>query len=66
MSFSIAHASHNNTNATGFFEIKKSKVGIRDLVEAIEDLGFKAFMPEKGANSQIESLSRTKEIKRWR
>jgi hypothetical protein len=35
-------------------------------VEAIEELGFQAFMPDKGTNSQLESLSRTREIKKWR
>ncbi|KAJ3275396.1 ATPase Cu transporting protein 7B [Terramyces sp. JEL0728] len=51
---------------SGRFEINKYAVGIRDLVEEIESLGFKAFIPDSSTNSQVESLARTREINRWR
>ena len=56
-------------NQSGTFEVLKKKVGIRDIVEIIEDMGFQAFLSDKSAassNAQVESLARTKEIKKWR
>ncbi|KAF9133113.1 hypothetical protein BGW39_010547 [Mortierella sp. 14UC] len=41
-------------------------LGVRDIVERIEDLGFDALMTERSQNAQIESLGRTKEITEWR
>ncbi|KAF9904950.1 hypothetical protein EC991_002190 [Linnemannia zychae] len=41
-------------------------LGVRDIVEKIEDLGFDALMTERSQNAQIESLGRTKEITEWR
>lgn len=42
-------------------------LGVRDIVERIEDLGFDALLaPERSQNAQIESLGRTKEITEWR
>ncbi|KAJ3413012.1 hypothetical protein HDV05_008603 [Chytridiales sp. JEL 0842] len=50
----------------GHFVFDKTQVGIRDIVEKIEDLGFDALLIESGSNSQIESLNRTREIQEWR
>ncbi|KAF9324613.1 hypothetical protein BGZ91_002851 [Linnemannia elongata] len=42
-------------------------LGVRNIVERIEDLGFDALLaPERSQNAQIESLGRTKEITEWR
>ncbi|KAF9152766.1 hypothetical protein BG015_004750 [Linnemannia schmuckeri] len=41
-------------------------LGVRDIVERIEDLGFNALLAERSQNAQIESLGRTKEITEWR
>ncbi|KAF9098509.1 hypothetical protein BGX23_006108 [Mortierella sp. AD031] len=41
-------------------------LGVRDIVERIEDLGFDALLAERSQNAQIESLGRTKEITEWR
>ncbi|OAQ35381.1 heavy metal translocatin [Linnemannia elongata AG-77] len=42
-------------------------LGVRNIVERIEDLGFDALLaPEGSQNAQIESLGRTKEITEWR
>ncbi|KAJ8096910.1 E1-E2 ATPase-domain-containing protein [Lipomyces tetrasporus] len=44
-----------------------SQVGVRDLVDAINDTGFDALLPDMLDNTtQIESLARTREIKAWR
>ncbi|KAI8896426.1 hypothetical protein BC833DRAFT_597531 [Globomyces pollinis-pini] len=56
----------NLLGQTGRFEIDKDLIGVRDLVEQIESLGFNAFIPSNTNNSQLESLARTREIKKWR
>jgi Cu+-exporting ATPase len=56
----------NLLGQTGTFDVVKTKVGIRDLIEGIESLGFNAFVPDNNVNSQLESLQRTKEIQKWR
>ncbi|KAI8138697.1 hypothetical protein BJV82DRAFT_523026 [Fennellomyces sp. T-0311] len=43
-----------------------SMLGPRDLVEAIEDLGFDALVADNTKNSQLESLSKIHEIKEWK
>ncbi|KAK9368044.1 E1-E2 ATPase-domain-containing protein [Lipomyces kononenkoae] len=44
-----------------------SQVGVRDLVDAVNDTGFDALLPDMMDNStQIQSLARTKEIQSWR
>ncbi|KAJ3258293.1 ATPase Cu transporting protein 7B [Boothiomyces macroporosus] len=62
----VYSVSVNLLGQTGRFEINKYTVGIRDLVEEIESLGFKAFIPDSSTNSQVESLARTREISKWR
>ncbi|KAI9498123.1 hypothetical protein BDB00DRAFT_784201 [Zychaea mexicana] len=41
-------------------------LGPRNLVEAIEELGFDALMSDNIKNTQLESLSKIREIKEWR
>ncbi|KAI9245215.1 hypothetical protein BDA99DRAFT_528267 [Phascolomyces articulosus] len=41
-------------------------LGPRNLVEAIEDLGFDALISDNSKNAQLESLSKIREIKEWR
>ena len=43
-----------------------SKLGIRDLVEHIEDLGFDAVPSDDRNSTQLASLGRIKEIAEWR
>ncbi|KAK9237078.1 E1-E2 ATPase-domain-containing protein [Lipomyces kononenkoae] len=44
-----------------------SQVGVRDIVDAINDTGFDALLPDMMDNTtQIQSLARTKEIQSWR
>ena len=45
----------------------KSVLGARDLVEHIEELGFDAVLASEESNqTQLQSLSRTKEVQSWR
>lgn len=45
----------------------KAVLGVRNLVEAVEDLGFDAVLSANESNlMQLQSLSRTKEIQGWR
>ncbi|GAC97811.1 copper-transporting ATPase 2 [Pseudozyma hubeiensis SY62] len=43
-----------------------SKLGVRDLVEHIEDLGFDAVVSDDRNSTQLASLGRIKEIAEWR
>lgn len=43
-----------------------TKLGIRDLVEHIEDLGFDAVVSDDRNSTQLASLGRIKEIAEWR
>ncbi|KAF9391332.1 hypothetical protein CPB97_006828 [Podila verticillata] len=47
-------------------EYTHQQIGIRDIVERIEDMGFDALLAERSQNAQVESLGRTKEIAEWR
>ena len=62
----IRKASVNLLGQTGRFEFNKGELGLRDIIDKIEELGFNALVAEKGSNAQIESLSRRKEILMWR
>ncbi|PWZ02800.1 heavy metal translocatin [Testicularia cyperi] len=44
----------------------KNKLGIRDLVEHIEDLGFDAVVSDDRDSTQLASLGRIKEVAEWR
>ena len=61
----VLEASVNLLGQTGTFKVEK-QVGVRDLIAEIESLGFNAIIAPKGSNSQLESLSRVKEIKKYR
>ncbi|KAI9355380.1 hypothetical protein DFJ73DRAFT_658081 [Zopfochytrium polystomum] len=62
----ITSISVNLLGETGHVVYDKTTVGVRDIVEKIESLGFDALLCETGSNSQIESLHRTREIQSWR
>ena len=42
------------------------EIGIRDIIETIESLGFNATISDSSRETQLASLNRTKEIKEWR
>lgn len=46
-------------------EFDPSLIGLRDLVECIEDLGFDAVLNDNSDSTQIESLSRAREVTEW-
>ncbi|PWN53643.1 heavy metal translocatin [Violaceomyces palustris] len=41
-------------------------LGVRDLVERVEDLGFDAVVADDRDSTQLQSLGRVKEISEWR
>ncbi|KAG0305406.1 hypothetical protein BGZ98_004175 [Dissophora globulifera] len=47
-------------------EYDNQTLGIRDIVERINDMGFDALLAERNHNAQLESLGRAKEITEWR
>ncbi|KAI9593891.1 hypothetical protein BDF19DRAFT_447208 [Syncephalis fuscata] len=50
----------------GQFEYDRNQVTVRDLVDALADMGFDALLADQGRNAQLESLARTKEVTEWR
>lgn len=42
------------------------RIGAREIVEAIESLGFNALVSDKSRAIQLESLSKVREIREWR
>ncbi|KAF9152801.1 hypothetical protein BG015_004666 [Linnemannia schmuckeri] len=47
-------------------EYDNTLLGVRDIVEKIEDMGFDALLSGKSQTAQIESLGRKKEVAEWR
>ncbi|RKP00030.1 hypothetical protein CXG81DRAFT_13717, partial [Caulochytrium protostelioides] len=62
----ITSVSVNLLGNCGTFEYDKQICGIRDIIEAIEGLGFDAALSDMGSKAQAESLQRTQEIEAWR
>ncbi|KAI1316754.1 hypothetical protein EDD11_009492 [Mortierella claussenii] len=62
----IISASVSLTLQAAKVEYDNQVLGVRDIVERIEDMGFDALLAERSQNAQLESLGRTKEITEWR
>ncbi|KAL2919726.1 Cu(2+)-transporting P-type ATPase [Polyrhizophydium stewartii] len=62
----VRKAAVNLLAQTGRFEFERRDIGVRDIVEKIEALGFNAVIAEADSNAQLESLARTREIRIWR
>ncbi|KAJ3034894.1 hypothetical protein HK097_004368, partial [Rhizophlyctis rosea] len=62
----IISVSVNLLGQSGRFQYDSNVIGVRDIVEKVESLGFNAFLADAGSNAQVESLQRTKEIQEWR
>ncbi|KAF9898094.1 hypothetical protein BX616_004499, partial [Lobosporangium transversale] len=62
----ILSASVSLTLQAAKIEYDNTVLGVRDIVERIEDMGFDALLAERSHNAQLESLGRTKEINEWR
>ncbi|WEW57651.1 Cu(2+)-transporting P-type ATPase [Emydomyces testavorans] len=55
------------SNSRAEITYQSSKIGIRKLVEVIENAGYNALLAEsEDNNAQLESLAKTKEIQEWR
>ncbi|KAG0333906.1 hypothetical protein BG004_000641 [Podila humilis] len=62
----IISASVSLTLQTAKVEYDNHALGVRDIVERIEDMGFDALLADRSYNAQLESLGRTKEVSEWR
>lgn len=51
---------------TAKVEFDRALVGPRELVERVEEMGFDAMLSDQEDATQVQSLSRTKEITEWR
>lgn len=50
---------------TAKVEFDRGIIGPRELVERVEEMGFDAMLSDQEDATQVQSLSRTKEIKEW-
>ncbi|KAG0274648.1 hypothetical protein BGZ95_009577 [Linnemannia exigua] len=62
----IISASVSLTLQAAKVEFDNTILGVRDIVEKIEDMGFDALLSGKSQTSQIESLGRKKEVAEWK
>lgn len=62
----VMTASVNLMTESAKIQYNHQQIGVRAIVEAIEDLGFNALVSDQTANAQIESLGKIREIKEWR
>ncbi|CAG8504842.1 5589_t:CDS:1 [Paraglomus occultum] len=62
----IISASIDLPTGKASIQYDKETLGIRDIVTAIEGLGFNALITDDSHNVQLESLNRTREIKEWK
>ncbi|OAD03208.1 hypothetical protein MUCCIDRAFT_143399 [Mucor lusitanicus CBS 277.49] len=56
----------NLITESGSITYNQAVIGPRQIVEAVEELGFNALVSEKTRNVQLESLSKVREIRQWR
>lgn len=63
----IANVNITFSNGRASITHSPSKIGLRAIVEAIENAGYNALVAESDDNNaQLESLAKTKEIQEWR
>jgi Cu+-exporting ATPase len=62
----VENAIVNLAMESGKVTVDHERVGAREIVESIEDLGFKAVVSEDTAGIQLDSLQRTREILEWK
>ncbi|CAG8543560.1 10419_t:CDS:1 [Ambispora gerdemannii] len=65
-SFGILNVSVNVATEKANVQFDKGILGVRDVVNLIEALGYDALLIDNNRNAQLESLARTKEIAEWR
>ncbi|CAG8581336.1 12703_t:CDS:2 [Dentiscutata heterogama] len=62
----IFNVSINFDTTIGVIEFDKEQIGIRDIVDKIENFGVSALIYDNSQKTQLESLARTREITEWR
>nr|CAG8549522.1 7578_t:CDS:1 [Entrophospora candida] len=62
----IISVSINFATTIATIQFNKDKLGIRDIVGTIEDMGLNALLSDNSQKTQLESLARTREITEWR
>ncbi|PYH91492.1 copper-transporting ATPase [Aspergillus ellipticus CBS 707.79] len=63
----VSSASVNMATSRIMLTFDSSAVGIRSIVEMIEAAGYNALLSESDdTNAQLESLSKTKEVREWK
>jgi Cu+-exporting ATPase len=61
----ITNASVSLATETCKIEFDRTLIGPREMVDRIEELGFDAMLSDQENATQIQSLTRTKEIQEW-
>lgn len=62
----VESISVNLITESGVITYSQTVIGPRQIVEAVENLGFNALVSDKTRNVQLESLSKVREIRQWR
>ncbi|KAG0199118.1 hypothetical protein BGX28_007545 [Mortierella sp. GBA30] len=62
----VISASVSLTLQAAKVEYDNQVLGVRDIVERIEDMGYDALLAGSSQNAQVESMSRKKEVAEWR
>ncbi|ORZ33696.1 hypothetical protein BCR44DRAFT_1501129 [Catenaria anguillulae PL171] len=62
----VLHVSVSVATKRAKITLVTGKIGVRDVIRRIEELGFDALVPDGNLQVQIESLQRTREIIEWR
>ncbi|CAG8524508.1 4318_t:CDS:1 [Funneliformis mosseae] len=62
----IIDVSINFATALATVHFDKESLGVRNIVEHIESIGFDALISDNSQKTQLESLARTREITEWR
>ncbi|TPX38508.1 hypothetical protein SeMB42_g06698 [Synchytrium endobioticum] len=62
----IKSAAVNLLGQLGHFEFDATALGVRDIVDKIDSLGFDVLLDDLSSNAQLESLNRTKEVLDWK
>ncbi|KAG5221129.1 Cu-transporting P-type ATPase [Salix suchowensis] len=62
----ISSVSVSLTASTAQVTFDRALIGPREIVERIEDMGFDAMLSDENNATQIQSLTRAKEVMEWR
>ncbi|KAJ8521264.1 hypothetical protein ONZ45_g2033 [Pleurotus djamor] len=62
----ISSVSVSLTTSTATIVFDRALIGPREMVERVEDMGFDAMLSDDNDGTQIQSLTRAKEVMEWR